>query len=142
MKFAKGGKTCPACEKKVEMKACGGKKAKKHQVGGFLSSKTYPEEKYGYIMQEQIPTRKGNVLVSDPDNTPRRVILEKTRRMPNGTFANDTLYFRNASDQHKALSPKYGMSNPDQLRYKFGAIDYFGNPKVNPNKAAFESYLK
>ena len=29
LKFAKGGKTCPACEKKVEMKACGGKKAKK-----------------------------------------------------------------------------------------------------------------
>ena len=142
LKYAKGGKTCPACEKKVEMKACGGKKAKKHQEGGFLSSKTYPEEKYGYITQEQIPRRKGNVLVSDPDNTPRRVILEKTRRMPYGTFVNDTLYFRNASDQHKALSPKYGMSDPDQLRYKFGTIDYFGNPKANPNKTAFESYLK
>ena len=142
LKYAKGGKTCPACEKKVEMKACGGKKAKKHQEGGFLSSKTYPEEKYGYVTQEQIPRRKGNVLVSDPDNTPRRVILEKTRRMPNGTFENDTLYFRNASDQHKALSPKYGMSDPDQLRYKFGTVDYFGNPKANPNKAAFESYLK
>ena len=36
LKFAKGGKTCPACEKKVEMKACGGKKAKKHQEGGWL----------------------------------------------------------------------------------------------------------
>lgn len=29
LKYAKGGKTCPACEKKVEMKACGGKKATK-----------------------------------------------------------------------------------------------------------------
>jgi hypothetical protein len=31
LKYAKGGKACPACEKgkQVEMKACGGKKAKK-----------------------------------------------------------------------------------------------------------------
>ena len=29
LKYAKGGKTCPACEKKTEMKACGGKKAPK-----------------------------------------------------------------------------------------------------------------
>lgn len=36
LKFAKGGKTCPACKKKVETKACGGKKAKKHQEGGWL----------------------------------------------------------------------------------------------------------
>jgi peptidoglycan hydrolase-like protein with peptidoglycan-binding domain len=36
LKYAKGGKTCPACEKKVEMKACGGKKAKKHQEGGWM----------------------------------------------------------------------------------------------------------
>lgn len=35
LKYAKGGKTCPSCEKKVEMKACGGKKAKKHQEGGM-----------------------------------------------------------------------------------------------------------
>lgn len=35
LKFAKGGKhTCPACEQKVEMKKCGGKKAKKHDNGG------------------------------------------------------------------------------------------------------------
>ena len=36
LKFAKGGKTCPACEKKVEMKACGGKKAKKRYFGGII----------------------------------------------------------------------------------------------------------
>ena len=36
LKYAKGGKTCPACEKKVEMKACGGKKAKKHYFGGLI----------------------------------------------------------------------------------------------------------
>lgn len=37
LKFAKGGKTCPACEaKKVEMKACGGKKAKKRYFGGLV----------------------------------------------------------------------------------------------------------
>ena len=31
LKYAKGGKACPACEKgnQIEMKACGGKKAKK-----------------------------------------------------------------------------------------------------------------
>lgn len=35
LKFAKGGKhTCPACEQKVEMKKCGGKKVKKHWNGG------------------------------------------------------------------------------------------------------------
>lgn len=157
LKYAKGGKTCSACQnggmpvtsdkayiksnKKVEEKACGGK-AKKHQEGGFLSSKTYPEAKYGFITREQIPTRKGNVMIKDLDNTPRRVILEKTRRMPNGEFVNDTLYFRNKSDQNKALLPRYGMSDPNQLRYKFGALDYFGNPKETPNKTAFESYLK
>ena len=36
LKYAKGGKTCPACEKKVEMKACGGKKAKKRYLGGLI----------------------------------------------------------------------------------------------------------
>lgn len=36
LKFAKGGETCPACEKKVEMKACGGKKAKKRYFGGII----------------------------------------------------------------------------------------------------------
>ena len=36
LKYAKGGKTCPACEKKVEMKACGGKKAKKRYFGGLI----------------------------------------------------------------------------------------------------------
>ena len=36
IKYAKGGKTCPACEKKVEMKACGGKKAKKRYFGGLI----------------------------------------------------------------------------------------------------------
>ena len=36
LKFAKGGKTCPDCEKKVEMKACGGKKAKKRYFGGII----------------------------------------------------------------------------------------------------------
>ena len=36
LKFAKGGKTCHACEKKVEMKACGGKKAKKRYFGGII----------------------------------------------------------------------------------------------------------
>ena len=35
LKFAKGGKTCPACQKKVEEKACGGK-AKKRYFGGWL----------------------------------------------------------------------------------------------------------
>ena len=29
LKYAKGGKACPECEKKIEMKACGGKKALK-----------------------------------------------------------------------------------------------------------------
>ena len=37
LKFAKGGKSCPVCEQqKVEMKKCGGKKAKKHYFGGYL----------------------------------------------------------------------------------------------------------
>lgn len=37
LKYAKGGKACPACEaKKVEMKACGGKKAKKRYFGGLV----------------------------------------------------------------------------------------------------------
>lgn len=36
IKYAKGGKTCPACEKQVEMKACGGKKAKKRYFGGLI----------------------------------------------------------------------------------------------------------
>ena len=41
LKYAKGGKTCPACQAlekgdKVEKKACGGKKAKKHYFGGWL----------------------------------------------------------------------------------------------------------
>lgn len=42
LKYAQGGKACPACEKgapmKVEEKACGGKakKAKKHYFGGWL----------------------------------------------------------------------------------------------------------
>lgn len=37
LKFAKGGKTCPDCEQqKIEMKKCGGKKAKKHYFGGWL----------------------------------------------------------------------------------------------------------
>ena len=37
LKYAKGGKTCPACEaKKVEMKACGGKKAPKKYDGGWM----------------------------------------------------------------------------------------------------------
>ena len=36
LKYAKGGKTCPACEQKVEMKKCGGKKAKKKYFGGIL----------------------------------------------------------------------------------------------------------
>lgn len=37
LKFAKGGKSCPVCEQqKVEMKKCGGKKAKKHYFGGWL----------------------------------------------------------------------------------------------------------
>ena len=36
LKYAKGGKTksCPVCEQQVEMKKCGGKKAKKHYFGG------------------------------------------------------------------------------------------------------------
>ena len=36
LKYAKGGKACPECEKKVEMKACGGKKAKKRYFGGLI----------------------------------------------------------------------------------------------------------
>ena len=37
LKYAKGGKTCPTCEaKKVEMKACGGKKTKKRYFGGLV----------------------------------------------------------------------------------------------------------
>lgn len=36
LKFAKGGKTCPICDKKVEIKACGGKKAKKRYFGGII----------------------------------------------------------------------------------------------------------
>ena len=36
LKYAKGGKTCPACENKIEMKACGGKKAKKRYFGGLI----------------------------------------------------------------------------------------------------------
>lgn len=38
LKYAKGGKTCPACEKgkQIEMKACGGKKAKKRYFGGLI----------------------------------------------------------------------------------------------------------
>jgi hypothetical protein len=36
LKYAKGGKTCQACNKKVEMKACGGKKAKKRYFGGLI----------------------------------------------------------------------------------------------------------
>ena len=36
LKYAKGGKTCPDCApNKVEIKKCGGKKAKKHQEGGM-----------------------------------------------------------------------------------------------------------
>lgn len=37
LKYAKGGKTCPACaDKKVELKKCGGKKAKKKYFGGWI----------------------------------------------------------------------------------------------------------
>lgn len=36
LKYAKGGKTCPTCNQKIEMKACGGKKAKKKYFGGWL----------------------------------------------------------------------------------------------------------
>lgn len=36
LKFAKGGKSCPVCEQQVEMKKCGGKKAKKRYFGGYL----------------------------------------------------------------------------------------------------------
>lgn len=37
LKYAKGGKSCPVCEQqKVEMKKCGGKKAKKRYFGGYL----------------------------------------------------------------------------------------------------------
>ncbi len=36
LKYAKGGKTCSVCEQKVEMKKCGGKKAKKRYFGGYL----------------------------------------------------------------------------------------------------------
>lgn len=41
LKYARGGKTCPACQAaekgdKIEKKACGGKKAKKHYFGGWL----------------------------------------------------------------------------------------------------------
>jgi hypothetical protein len=41
LKYAKGGKACPACEKgkQIEMKACGGKKAKKAKkryFGGLI----------------------------------------------------------------------------------------------------------
>lgn len=39
LKFAKGGKACPECEKGapiVEKKACGGKKAKKRYFGGLI----------------------------------------------------------------------------------------------------------
>lgn len=38
LKFAKGGKACPSCEKgkQIEMKACGGKKAKKRYFGGLI----------------------------------------------------------------------------------------------------------
>lgn len=35
LKYAKGGKACPVCQKKVEEKACGGK-AKKRYFGGWL----------------------------------------------------------------------------------------------------------
>ena len=36
LKYAKGGKSCPVCEQQVEMKKCGGKKAKKRYFGGYL----------------------------------------------------------------------------------------------------------
>ena len=41
LKYSKGGKTCPSCQAvekgaKVEMKKCGGKKAKKRYFGGYL----------------------------------------------------------------------------------------------------------
>lgn len=44
LKFGKGGKSCPVCDQqKVEMKKCGGKKAKKHQTGGeFYFNETNP----------------------------------------------------------------------------------------------------
>lgn len=41
LKYAKGGKTCPTCQvaekgAEIEMKKCGGKKAKKRYFGGYL----------------------------------------------------------------------------------------------------------
>lgn len=36
LKYAKGGKTCPTCNQEIEMKKCGGKKAKKRYFGGWL----------------------------------------------------------------------------------------------------------
>ena len=36
LKYAKGGKTCPTCNQEIEMKKCGGKKAKKKYFGGWL----------------------------------------------------------------------------------------------------------
>ena len=36
LKYAKGGKTCSTCNKEIEMKKCGGKKAKKRYFGGWL----------------------------------------------------------------------------------------------------------
>ena len=69
LKYAKGGKTCPACEaKKVELKACGGKNKKKKYFGGG----PFEEFEHGDV-KIQTPTKYlGKESYSDK---PKRVIF-------------------------------------------------------------------
>lgn len=75
LKYAKGGKhTCPACEQKVEMKKCGGKKAKKHQFGGPVGDEQaaalLAEEEKRF--QQDLPYRQAGY---NPDDLDRNMSL-------------------------------------------------------------------
>ena len=134
LKYAKGGKTCPACEsKKVELKACGGKNKKKKYFGGG----PFEEFEHGDV-KIQTPTKYlGKESYSDK---PKRVILKHNL----SSMPNDTLYFDNSRQLQDVLGSTTvrGGLRSEETKDRYGTVDRWGNRNNSKAETRFEQYIR
>jgi hypothetical protein len=112
------------------MKACGGKKAKKHQEGGIAEKNNIVTTPKRWYKVEQVASGS-----TDPDVNgmmPRRVVYTYENRMPN-----DTLYFKNALEEAKAnLGPVPTTTQKQQFGRESVDARVFNGMLQKPIKSA------
>ena len=136
LKYAKGGKTCPACEKskQIEMQACGGKSRRKKK---YFGGGPFDEIEHGNV-KVQTPTKYlGKESYGDK---PKRVIL----RHDISSMPNDTLYFDNSKQLRDVLSSTSvrGGLHSEEAKDRYGTVDRWGNRNNSKAAARFEQYIR